>query len=744
LVDQWVSLYLDETRAFVTAPSEETLLRVFMCSKVLLAQPFHGGKTKAAAVERIVARRIARWRVGQIQQLWDDMSLAWARRRLRATAAKSDSANLEREFRKVVALVNQGLPGKACRLLCSRGMAEGPDVLEQMHRLFPAAQEAVECRLEADVAVDAKAMQKILKEMPRGLAPGPSGLRADHLLQANQQKHRKLFEEAAETLARLARRAISGELPISLARWFCGGRGVPLRKKDGGVRPLVVGEVLRAAVSKLVLARCGEDARESLPAVQLGYSPGENGLQAAVRTARFWAQNLHKKVLLKVDISNAYNSVSRLACCDGAENVSSELGAWARWCLATPSLVSCKGEAMSCSTGVQQGEPLSPLLFCIGISPVIETLAARFPHLAQAWYLDDGLLYGTHHELAECIPILKEELKLLGLTLNVRKCELYAPEGSELPEELRAIPQMTNRSDWTYLGSPLWTTSNQATKAAAARALQVASTIQLFGKNAPLQALELLRHTAGACRVVHLCQAAPPEEITADVLQPTHTSLIRALEGVLECSITAENWEQASLPCRSGGMGLGDPTSICHAARLAALVNTTETAVGLGLPLQYATSEVQQALKAYNERWGLHAGMPEPEKFLQQQLMQPVQELRRAALMVAATPEQTERLSSVCAPHATDCLRGPGRWFTLTNDEARHAARWVIGVLLTPEPYNCPSCGAEADPQGLHAVACEAAGAVGRGHTAVKCVLAEMYRAAGARVEQRATHGCPS
>ena len=210
-------------------------------------------------------------------------------------------------------------------------------------------------------------------------------------MQANQQKHRKLFEEAAETLARLARRAISGELPISLARWFCGGRGVPLRKKDGGVRPLVVGEVLRAAVSKLVLARCGEDARESLPAVQLGYSPGKNGLQAAVRTARFWAQNLHKKVLLKVDIFNAYNSVSRLARCDGAENVSSELGAWARWCLATPSLVSCKGEAMSCSTG----KPLSPLLFCIGISPVIETLAARFPHLAQAWYPDDGLLYGT-------------------------------------------------------------------------------------------------------------------------------------------------------------------------------------------------------------------------------------------------------------------------------------------------------------------------------------------------------------
>ena len=152
-------------------------------------------------------------------------------------------------------------------------------------------------------------MQRIIKEIPRRLAPGLSGLRADYLLQATQRKHRKLFEETAEIMARLAQRAIAGDLPMSLARWICRGRGVPLRKKDGGVRPLVVGEVIRAAISKVVLARCGEAACESLPAVQLRFSPGQNGLQAAVRTARYWAQNLHCKALLKVDISNAYNTL---------------------------------------------------------------------------------------------------------------------------------------------------------------------------------------------------------------------------------------------------------------------------------------------------------------------------------------------------------------------------------------------------------------------------------------------------
>ena len=118
--------------------------------------------------------------------------------------------------------------------------------------------------------------------------------------------------------------------------------------------------------------------------------------------------------------------------------------------------------------------------------------------------------------------------------------------------------------------------------------------------------------------------------------------------------------------------------TICHATRLAALVNTTETAIELGLPREYALNEVVVALKAYNDRWGLHTGVPSPKRFLQQQLMQPVQERRRATLDSGASPESIDRLALVCSPHATDWLRGSGRWFALTNDEARHGVRWVI------------------------------------------------------------------
>ena len=47
--------------------------------------------------------------------------------------------------------------------------------------------------------------------------------------------------------------SLNGYLPRILQPYMCGGRLIPIIKKDGGVRPLVVGEFLRALVSKCAL-----------------------------------------------------------------------------------------------------------------------------------------------------------------------------------------------------------------------------------------------------------------------------------------------------------------------------------------------------------------------------------------------------------------------------------------------------------------------------------------------------------
>ena len=63
---------------------------------------------------------------------------------------------------------------------------------------------------------------------------------------------------------------------------------------------------------------------------------------------------------------------------------------------------------------------------------------------------------------------------------------------------------------WPYLGSPIFGQGFDASKAAVSRAAQVTDAFGRFAAQDPLQALILLRHTAGACRVQHRCQTNDP------------------------------------------------------------------------------------------------------------------------------------------------------------------------------------------------------------------------------------------
>ena len=48
-------------------------------------------------------------------------------------------------------------------------------------------------------------------------------------------------------------------------------------------------------------------------------------------------------------------------------------------------------DIISSSCGVQQGDPLGPLLFSIVLAPIIEEIRALNPRL-NLWYLDDGVI----------------------------------------------------------------------------------------------------------------------------------------------------------------------------------------------------------------------------------------------------------------------------------------------------------------------------------------------------------------
>ncbi|PNY11519.1 protein RIC1 [Trifolium pratense] len=57
------------------------------------------------------------------------------------------------------------------------------------------------------------------------------------------------------------------------------------------------------------------------------------------------------------------------------------------------------------STGVQQGDPLRPLLFALVLHPLVHKTRDNCKLLLHAWYLDDGTIVRDSREMTKALDI---------------------------------------------------------------------------------------------------------------------------------------------------------------------------------------------------------------------------------------------------------------------------------------------------------------------------------------------------
>ena len=131
------------------------------------------------------------------------------------------------------------------------------------------------------------------------------------------------------------------------------------------------------------------------------------------------------------------------------------------WCYGAHSRLLCDGAALTSESGVQQGDPLGPLLFALTLQPALLAAAGGRstdkPDITSA-FLDDVLLAGDYRQVATALQRLTAAARHAGLRLNPAKCELITCSGVAHSVDVNAFPagipcNMTGAA--SLLGAPV-------------------------------------------------------------------------------------------------------------------------------------------------------------------------------------------------------------------------------------------------------------------------------------------------
>jgi hypothetical protein len=127
-------------------------------------------------------------------------------------------------------------------------------------------------------------------------------------------------------------------------------------------------------------------------------------------------------VLLKVDLKNAFNTLSREQLLEETHTRCPALYNFMRFAYSHHVPLFCGGRMLHSQKGVHQGCPLGPVGFALGIQPFLEELSRTAGLNWNCWYLDDGALLGNPVHVTTAFRILAARFAGTGLTVNEHSC----------------------------------------------------------------------------------------------------------------------------------------------------------------------------------------------------------------------------------------------------------------------------------------------------------------------------------
>ena len=433
---------------------------------------------------------------------------------------------------------------------------------------------------EEALKLDESEVRKAVDTFRRGSSAGAMGLRPEHL-QTALQEHVDQNMNPLTTLTSFVNHLLAGKAPDEVQPFFAGARLCALEKGEDDVRPIAAGETLRRLVSKAVCLSIKEKAGSFFGRRQYGVAASA-GAERVIHLCRRLMRNNEENeniTFCKVDLRNAFNNVSRPVFIFLTRKHFPELSPWVEWCYANHSGLTFGNDFITSAEGVQQGDPLGPLLFSLVLAEVTEEIASNSNLRTQLWYLDDGVLVGEPKEVRKALDVLDEIGPKWGLFLNLSKCEVITPPASAhtsvfFPD----IPSDKIRYDGNFdiLGSPIGSAEHCAEFLMTHAIEPARETLEATAVlEDPQIALALIRQCSGFCQMVYALRTTPPQAL-GELCQKLDSHLAQAVEHAISPLGVAAR-DQIQRPKRHGGFGLRSSilhqsaayvSSVAHAASL--------------------------------------------------------------------------------------------------------------------------------------------------------------------------------
>lgn len=428
--------------------------------------------------------------------------------------------------------------------------------------------------LPAPLKVSVATLRRFLLRFPYYTAPGPDGMRPGIFrCLAYYPGGNVSTNPFLRDLTKFINLVLDGALPFSARSWFATGNLLGLRQPDSEkVRPLAVGIIWRRLISRIACSVVSKSEHVQKYLAPFQFAVGvPSGSEALIHVVRQVCTSLKHEdyVLLSLDAKNAFNSVERQLLLEQVEAYCPELSRYTYFCYGQDIHLRFGTLRILSSTGTQQGDPLSMLLFALAIHPMILAVQTVCRPVLNLFYADDGYLLIPRSSAQIALNTVIQHGLRPGFTLNLDKTKVW---WWRIPTIPRFTAKIHRADSISIMGSPIGYVQACQTSITLTHADRITLMELLPALSDPYMAYQILKFCASACKMIYLIRTTPPH-ITSAECRNFDMTLRRVFEKIFRPTPSAV-WERATLPIRLGGLGIQITTTICYPAYIGSLAST--------------------------------------------------------------------------------------------------------------------------------------------------------------------------